>query len=105
MALEILFIDIKNPRKFLSISRTFISAQKQHHGSSIEKSETGVCFIQIMQIRVQNKRKSVRKIRYVGEVSIIHILKRASVTGTVRVLSSTKDKAPLSMPETENGLL
>ena len=29
---------------------------------------SGVSFIQIMQIRVQNKRKSVRKSRYVGDV-------------------------------------
>ena len=29
-----------------------------------------VSFIQIMQIRVQNKRKSVRKGRYIGDVSL-----------------------------------
>ena len=38
LAPEILIIGIKNPRKVSSISRTFISAQKQHHGSSAENS-------------------------------------------------------------------
>ena len=38
MALEILIIDIKILAKFRSIPRTFISAQKQHHGSSAENS-------------------------------------------------------------------
>ena len=38
LAPKILFIDIKNPHKFRSIPRTFISAQKQHHGSSAENN-------------------------------------------------------------------
>ena len=36
LAPEILIIDIKILAKFRSIPRTFISAQKQHHGSSAE---------------------------------------------------------------------
>ena len=36
LAPEILFIDIKILKKFRSILRTFISAQKQHHGSFAE---------------------------------------------------------------------
>ena len=31
-----------------------------------------VSFIQIMQVRVQNKGKSVWKSRYVGDVSLLH---------------------------------
>ena len=42
---------------------------KQHHGSSAENSVSRVSFIQIMQVRVQNKGKSVWKSRYVGDVS------------------------------------
>ena len=43
---------------------------KQHHGNSAENSVSLVSFIQIMQVRVQNKGKSVWKSRYVGDVSI-----------------------------------
>ena len=42
---------------------------KQHHGNSAENSVSPVSFIQIMQVRVQNKGKSVWKSRYVGDVS------------------------------------
>ena len=35
----------------------------------LKTSSVWVSFIQIMQIRVQNKRKSIRKSRYVGDVS------------------------------------
>ena len=35
----------------------------------LKTASTQVSFIQIMQIRVQNKSKSVRKSRYVGDVS------------------------------------
>ena len=35
----------------------------------LKTASVGVSFIQIMQIRVQNKRKSVRKSRYDGDVS------------------------------------
>ena len=38
LAPEILIIDIKILAKFRSIPRTFISAQKQHHGSSAENN-------------------------------------------------------------------
>ena len=38
LAPEILIIDIKILAKFCSIPRTFISAQKQHHGSSAENN-------------------------------------------------------------------
>ena len=38
LAPEILIIDKKILAKFRSIPRTFISAQKQHHGSSAENS-------------------------------------------------------------------
>ena len=38
LAPEILIIDIKILAMFCSIPRTFISAQKQHHGSSAENS-------------------------------------------------------------------
>ena len=44
---------------------------KQHHGSSAENSVSRVSFIQIMQVRVQNKGKSVWKSRYVGDVSVL----------------------------------
>ena len=36
----------------------------------LKTSSVRVSFIQIMQIRVQNKRESVRKSRYVGDVSV-----------------------------------
>ena len=35
----------------------------------LKTTSVQVSFIQIMQIRVENKRKSVRKSRYVGDVS------------------------------------
>ena len=42
---------------------------KQHHGSSAKNSVSLVSFIQIIQVRVQNKGKSVSKSRYVGDLS------------------------------------
>ena len=42
---------------------------KQHHSSSAETVSVRVSFIQVMQVRVQNKGKSVWKSRYVGDVS------------------------------------
>ena len=41
---------IKISTKFRPILRTFISPQKQHHGSSAENNASRVSFIQIMQI-------------------------------------------------------
>ena len=54
---------------FQVIPRTFISAQKQHQGSLLKTASIRVSFIQIMQIRVQNKSNSIRKSRYDGDVS------------------------------------
>ena len=42
---------------------------KQHHSSLLKTTSVRVSFIQIMQVRVQNKGKSVWKSRYVGDVS------------------------------------
>ena len=36
----------------------------------LKTASVWVSFIEIMQIRVQNKRKSIRKSRYVGDVSL-----------------------------------
>ena len=54
LTLEILIIDIENHRMVVLLKTT----------------SAGVSFIKIMQIRVQNKRKSVRKSRYDGDVSL-----------------------------------
>ena len=35
----------------------------------LKKRQSGISFMQIMEIRVQNKRKSIRKSRYFGDVS------------------------------------
>ena len=43
---------------------------KQHHGSSAVAS-VRVSFIQIMQVRVHNKGKSVWNSRYVGDVLVV----------------------------------
>ena len=43
---------------------------KQHHGNSVENSVSRVSSIQIIQVRVQNKGKSVWKSRYDGDVSV-----------------------------------
>ena len=42
---------------------------KQHLAVLLKTASVRVSFIQIMQVRVQNKGKSVRKSRYVGDVS------------------------------------
>ena len=66
----------KNPLVFHNSSKSFVPFREL---LSLHKSNTmvvllkttslWVSFIQVMQIRVQNKRKSVRKSRYVGNVS------------------------------------
>ena len=43
---------------------------KQHHGHSAENSVSRVSSIQIMQVRVQNKGKSVWKSRYDRDISV-----------------------------------
>ena len=69
LAPEILIIGIKILKKFHSIPRTFISAQNNTMVVLLKTSSVRVSFIQIMQIRVQNKSKSVRKSGYDGDVS------------------------------------
>ena len=69
--------------------RTFISAQKKHHGNSAENS-VRVSSIQIMQIRVQNKSKSVWKNRYGGDVStppsLTHCLSSSNSVDKLKVI-------------------
>ena len=51
-------------------SRTFVFCTINNTMAVLLKiASVRVSFIQIMQIRVQKKRKSVRKSRYVGDVS------------------------------------
>ena len=70
LAPEILFYYIKNPRKVSFHSENFYFCTKNNTMVVLLKTASvRVTFIQIMQIRVQNKRKSVRKSRYVGDVS------------------------------------
>ena len=67
---EILFYYIKNPRKVLFHSEIFYLYTKNNTMVVLLKTTSvRVSSIQIMQIRVQNKRKSISKSRYVGEVS------------------------------------
>ena len=60
----------KNPRKVLFRSGNFYFCIKNNTMVVLLKtSSVRVSFIQIMQIRVQNERKSVRKSRYDGDIS------------------------------------
>ena len=54
---------------FQVILRTFISAQNNTMSILLKTESVRVSSIQIMQVRVQNKGKSVWKSRYVGDVS------------------------------------
>ena len=56
-------------RKFQIIPRTFISAQKNTMAILLKTTSARVSSIQIMQVRFQNKGKSVSKSRYDGDVS------------------------------------
>ena len=53
---------------FLHINNTMVILLKT--------ASVRVSFIQIMQVRVQNKGKSVWKSRYVGDVSLVTVLAR-----------------------------
>ena len=55
--------------KFQVIPRTFISAQNNTMAILLKTASVRVSSIQIMQVRVQNKGKSVWKSRYDGDVS------------------------------------
>ena len=56
--------------EFQVIPRTFVFCTINNTMAVLlETASVRVSFIQIMQIRVQNKRKSVRKSRYDGDVS------------------------------------
>ena len=54
---------------FQDIPRTFISTQNSTMAILLKTTLVRVSSIQIMQVRVQNKGKSVWKSRYVGDVS------------------------------------
>ena len=70
LAPEILFYYIKNPRKVSFHSENFYFCTKNNTMVVLLKTASvRVSFIQIMQIRVQIKRKSVRKSRYDGDIS------------------------------------
>ena len=57
--------------KFQVITRTFVFCTINNTMAVLLKTASvRVSFIQIMQVRVQNKGKSVWKIRYDGDVSI-----------------------------------
>ena len=45
----------------------------------LKTASVRVSFIQIMQVRVQNKGKSVWKSRYVGDVSLGHVVNRTCI--------------------------
>src|SRR3990170_4886416 len=70
LAPVLLFYYIKNPRKVSFQSENLYFCTKNNTMVVLLKTTSvRVSFIQIMQIRVQNKRKNVRKSRYVGDVS------------------------------------
>ena len=52
-------------------TRTFIYAQNNTMVVLLKTTSVWVSFIQIMQIRVEKKRKSIRKSRYTVEISEI----------------------------------
>ena len=61
---------------FQVILRTFVFCTINNTMAVLLKTAlVRVSFIQIMQVRVQNKGKSVWKSRYVGDVSIVDIRK------------------------------
>ena len=69
--LQVFFIYcIKISKKFHAIPRTFISVQKNTMVILLKTASVQVSSIEIMQVRVQNKVKSVWKSRYVGDVSM-----------------------------------
>ena len=66
--------------EFQVIPRTFVSCTISNTMAVLLKTASvWVSFIQIMQVRVQDKRKSVRKSRYVGDVSRAWPSRRALV--------------------------
>ena len=63
LAPEILIIDIKILAKFRSIPRTFISAQKQHHGSSAKNSVSlGLVSFKSCKLESKTRGKALGKV-------------------------------------------
>ena len=61
----------------------------------LKTTSVRVIFIQIMQIRVQNKGKRVRKSRYVGDVSKIGLPKmRGLLVMTMASISTSRREVP-----------
>ena len=59
----------KSSQSFVPIRELLFLHKKDTMVVLLKTTSIQVSFIQIMQIRVQNKRKRVRKSRYVGDVS------------------------------------